>query len=267
MKPGEPYSPYRLFLCAFVPLPIMAMTDISPGAKLLFGRLALYAGQNTTCFPKLDRLSADLGSSVDSIGRWMAELTAAKLLNRAQKGSGRPAECEFIWHAALSGVTSAEVQKLDSASAESRNQAFAEMGDQLPQIRGSASAESRMHLKEEAVQLNGSGKRFTHNGARATVADMNGQASQRFEEFWNLYPRKQRRDFACSQWLSVVTTENEAIVFACLANYLASGDVDRGAVMNPDRWLYEQHRNQWRGTWPKPAAQERSRLERTMDAI
>jgi len=83
-----------------------------------------------------------------------------------------------------------------------------------------------------------------------TAADLNGPTSSRFEEFWEDYPRKQRKDAACSAWLSVVTPDNEAAVFACLKRYLASDEVARAVVANPDKWLYEQHRNGWAGTWP-----------------
>jgi uncharacterized protein YdaU (DUF1376 family) len=91
----------------------------------------------------------------------------------------------------------------------------------------------------------------THTEPRAPkAADLSGQTSDRFEEFWESYPRKQRKDFACAQWVSVVTTENEAAVFDCLNRYLKSDEVARAVVMNPDKWLCEQHRNGWTGDWP-----------------
>src|SRR5262249_19063303 len=83
-------------------------------------------------------------------------------------------------------------------------------------------------------------------------ADLNGIVSQRFDEFWQAYPRKQHRDEACRAWLSVVTTENEAAAFACLQGYLQSDEVSRGIFSNPDKWLFEQARNSWAGEWPKP---------------
>ncbi len=83
------------------------------------------------------------------------------------------------------------------------------------------------------------------------AADLNGQTSQKFEDFWTRYPRKQHRDAACMEWLSVVTVESEPQVFGCLSRYLASDEVARGAVQNPEKWLYEQHRDGWAGDWPK----------------
>lgn len=243
MKPGEPYSPYRLFLCAFVPLPIMGMPDLSAGAKLLFGRLALYAGQNTKCYPGLSRLATDLGASVDSIGRWLAELQNAKLLNRAQKGAGKTAECEFTWHSALSAAASAEVQRLNPASAELQNQASAETGDQLPQIRGSASAESRMPLKEEAAQGNGSDKRkqktapiseqeyveFCQQCARERLPipsrDVATRVKTQFPELWN----------GCPVWLQLraFPKQREAIMWLSLEHHQVLMEVERQALTPP----------------------------------
>ncbi len=102
----------------------------------------------------------------------------------------------------------------------------------------------------------------------ARAADLNGQTSQRFDEFWSRYPRQQHRDAACHEWLSVVTVESEPQVFACLGRYLASDEVSRGAVANPEKWLMEQYRDGWAGTWPgiAPRAQD-SRESPTQAAI
>ncbi len=93
-------------------------------------------------------------------------------------------------------------------------------------------------------------KKHTHTNGRVRVTDLNGQTSQRFDEFWDRYPRQQHRDAACQQWLSVVTIEVEPALFACLQRYLGSDEVARGAVANPEKWLHEQHRDSWAGNWP-----------------
>lgn len=107
---------------------------------------------------------------------------------------------------------------------------------------------------------------------KPTAADLTEPVSTRFEEFWAQYPRKQRRDFACREWLSIVTSATEGAVFACLARYLASDEVTRGIVANPDKWLYEQHRNGWAGDWPRApstavANHKQSRLKEIIEAL
>lgn len=99
-------------------------------------------------------------------------------------------------------------------------------------------------------------QRSTHTGVRVSgvrppkVADLGDPVSQRFTEFWNLYPRKQGKENACRLWVSFVTASNESAVFECLRRYLASDEVSRGIISNPDNWLNSQHRDGWGGEWP-----------------
>ncbi len=81
-------------------------------------------------------------------------------------------------------------------------------------------------------------------------------ASFRFEEVWENWPRKTGKDSACRDWLSVVSTENEAAVLACVQRYLRSDEVLRGAVRNlgstmqKTGWLVECGRDGWACDWP-----------------
>lgn len=81
---------------------------------------------------------------------------------------------------------------------------------------------------------------------------LNGKPSQRWEEFQELYPYKIELDNAARQFVSTVSVDNEAAVFECLARYLGSDQVARGAVMKPAKWLLTGHRDGWAGDWPKP---------------
>ena len=83
------------------------------------------------------------------------------------------------------------------------------------------------------------------------AADLNGRTSQRFEEFWVRWPRKQHRDAAARVWVSVVSTDVEADMFACLGRFLASEQVSRAVIPNPENWLMEQSRDRWQGDWPQ----------------
>src|SRR5579871_2729878 len=160
MKPGEPFSPYRMFLCAPVPLALMTLQKVSAGAKLLFGRLMLHAGEKTTCYPGLDCLARELGVSIDTVSRWMRELIDGEFIRRRRRGPGMNAECEFIWHPdlapSLAGDDSAGPGNQDSAklrnqeadSAKSqRPPDSAEVGCKIPQNRGADSADSRSDYK------------------------------------------------------------------------------------------------------------------------
>lgn len=106
----------------------------------------------------------------------------------------------------------------------------------------------------------------TQSSARAPVAaDLNGHTSQRFDEFWQKWPRKTGKDAAASAWISYVSINVEGKVFACLERFLASGDMERGAIPNAGPsagkpgWLADCHRDQWESDWPRVVQQERKR--------
>jgi hypothetical protein len=90
----------------------------------------------------------------------------------------------------------------------------------------------------------------TKQTACVRVADLDGVASQLFDELWQRWPRRTKKDLACQLWISFVTTDNEAAVMACADRYLASDEVSRNVVMNLSTWLEQQHRDGWGGEWP-----------------
>ncbi len=81
-----------------------------------------------------------------------------------------------------------------------------------------------------------------------------GPVSTSFANFWarwcELTKRRQRESYACQAWISVVEVETEAAAMECLERYGLSGDVQRGAIASPDKWIYDQARDAWRGDWP-----------------
>ncbi len=80
--------------------------------------------------------------------------------------------------------------------------------------------------------------------------------SQRFDEFWQRYPRRFGKDAACRDWVSVVTVDVEDSVFSCLGNYLRSAEVQHGAVMAAGSglrdigWIMKCHKDGWDCSWP-----------------
>ena len=45
---GQPFNPYKLFVGIFIPEALVINPEVSPGAKLIFGQLARYAGSEAT---------------------------------------------------------------------------------------------------------------------------------------------------------------------------------------------------------------------------
>jgi hypothetical protein len=96
-------------------------------------------------------------------------------------------------------------------------------------------------------------RRAVHVMPRA--ADLDGPVSNRFDEVWNRWPRKEQRDRALRDWLSFVSLANEAEVLSCVDRYLGSDEVRRGVVKQLFNFLEQQHRDGWAGDWPPARAE------------
>lgn len=73
--------------------------------------------------------------------------------------------------------------------------------------------------------------------SRVCVPDLNGQTSDRFEEFFQRYPHQIGKAAACQIWLSVVTSENVSEVFAGLERWKHSEQWARAIYAKPQNWL------------------------------
>jgi Helix-turn-helix domain len=110
MQIGRPFNPFRLFTGIFIPEGLLRAKCISPGAKLTYGRLARYAGQNGQCYPAVDTLAAEIGVGSLQTQRYIGELEREKLIRRVSRFSAhdnaQSSNCfEFLWHSLLEGVS------------------------------------------------------------------------------------------------------------------------------------------------------------------
>jgi Helix-turn-helix domain len=98
---GQPFIPYRLFTGIFIPEALVRSKLVSPGAKMAYGRLARYAGQDGRCFPAVSKLAAEIGIGARQAQKYLAELEKAKLIRRRTRFSDRAqasSAFEFLWH-------------------------------------------------------------------------------------------------------------------------------------------------------------------------
>jgi hypothetical protein len=91
-------NPHRLWVGAFVPNWLMEIPEVSPGAKLLYARLAQHAGQNGECYPGQDTLARELATAVRTVGRYVAELRRHGLIEEQRRGLSRTNLYLFPWH-------------------------------------------------------------------------------------------------------------------------------------------------------------------------
>ena len=79
----------------------MRAPGISAGAKLAYGRLARYAGQDGRCYPSVAKLAGEIGVRKRQAQKYLAELEREKLIRRASRFAGPTQtsnDIEFLWH-------------------------------------------------------------------------------------------------------------------------------------------------------------------------
>ena len=101
LQSGEPFNPYRMFNGLYIPEGLARCNWISAGAKLAWGRLARYAGEDGRCYPTVKNLAAEIGLGERQGQKYVAELERASLIRRVSRFDQRGQisnEFEFLWH-------------------------------------------------------------------------------------------------------------------------------------------------------------------------
>lgn len=102
---GDVFNPNGMFHGIWVPDSLLKCSGISISAKLLYGRLARYAGEDGRCFPAVETLARELGMTDRQVQRLTAQLCSAGFLRRDAQyrpnGSQTANAYVFLYHAAL----------------------------------------------------------------------------------------------------------------------------------------------------------------------
>jgi DNA-binding transcriptional MocR family regulator len=99
MKVGEPYNPYNLFVGVFIPNAICRYKHLSQGAKICFGRLKQYAGENGEAWPSMQTLSEELGISRRQAVNYLKELKENGFIDTIRTPTTD--KFIFLWHSIL----------------------------------------------------------------------------------------------------------------------------------------------------------------------
>lgn len=83
------FNPYKKFNAALVPEAMLCYKGLAPNAKLLYGQLCRYAGENGYCYPGQARLARDMGLSVRAINKLLAQLVSEGFIKRKPPGPDR----------------------------------------------------------------------------------------------------------------------------------------------------------------------------------
>jgi Helix-turn-helix domain len=101
LRPGQPFNPYMAFTGIFIPQGLVPWASISAGAKLVWGRLARYAGSDGHCYPTMKTLAAEIGVGQRQAQKYVSELVRNELIRRVSRfraGGQTSNAFEFLWH-------------------------------------------------------------------------------------------------------------------------------------------------------------------------
>jgi hypothetical protein len=107
LRVGEPFNPFGLFNGSWIPEVLLRAKGISPGAKLIYGRLTRYAGTDGECYPAVPTLAAEVALSVRQTQKYLSELERVGLIRRIPKisKSGQTSnDYVFLWHTLFEGA-------------------------------------------------------------------------------------------------------------------------------------------------------------------
>ena len=71
LQVGQPFNPFKLFNGIYIPEALVRAKGISPGAKLTYGRLTRYAGQDGNCHPSVPTLASEIATSVRQTQKYL----------------------------------------------------------------------------------------------------------------------------------------------------------------------------------------------------
>jgi hypothetical protein len=98
---GQIFNPFKRFTGLFIPEALARCTWISPGAKLVYGRLARYAGQDGRCNPAVTTLATEVGLKKRQTQTHLKSLERGKLIGRIPRRSKARQLSNgyvFLWH-------------------------------------------------------------------------------------------------------------------------------------------------------------------------
>jgi hypothetical protein len=107
---GQPFNPYKLFTGIFVPEAVCKYRGLTPGAKVVYGRLCRYAGKDGAAYPAISTLASEMGMGQTQARGYVGELEEKRFIkvdrqNRHYRkdGSGGSNGYVFLWHEAFAG--------------------------------------------------------------------------------------------------------------------------------------------------------------------
>jgi len=99
---GQAFIPHRMFIGLFIPAGLARYSKLTGSAKLVWGQLALYAGERGVAWPSQAALAREVGLSRRTVTGCLAELKGQNLIYSAGTHRRRTV-WGFLWHPCLEG--------------------------------------------------------------------------------------------------------------------------------------------------------------------
>ena len=164
---GDVFNPYSLFNGAFIPEALCRLASVPPGAKICYGRLVRYGGEDGKCHPSVPTIAAEIGVSDRQCRTYLRQLEEQRFVRRASRGKGHSNRYEFLWHSVFQ-----DEQPRKDTSVLGRKDTSANPGRILPP------EESQEEERTVEQKLDCS----------LPVSDRKEKCPDWFEDFWRAYP-------------------------------------------------------------------------------
>jgi len=180
---SDTFNPHRQFICALVPNWIMRRKELSHGAKLLYGRLAQFAGKDGRANPGQRLLATELCVSERMVRKYVHELTSNNLIEVVRSGKTESNRYQFKKHEWMDG---------------DRNKYSGQVGTLFPVTPDISSAHegNNVSYKENHIKEN------------QEVSNMRIP----FEQFWDAYGKKVDKTKAQNKWDRLSTKDQQRAI-------------------------------------------------------
>ena len=102
LRVGQPFNPFKLFNGIFIPEALVRYRGLTLGAKIAYGRLTRYAGENGECYPSIPTLGNEIGIGATQARTYVHELCGKRFIAIEQR-PGTSGVYTFLWHEAFAG--------------------------------------------------------------------------------------------------------------------------------------------------------------------
>jgi len=114
MEIGQRFNPYKLFTGCFIPNSLAKYKGLTALSKLVWARLAQYAGEDGICYPSLKTLAEEVGATKQGVIKAIKQLIKEGFIEQ-EKPSGmemimhKTSRYYFLWHSVFEADLRPEV--------------------------------------------------------------------------------------------------------------------------------------------------------------